>query len=206
MRIEYYGGKRIFFQPLEANDESLIRRWVNDPGVWGLLARRLPVNELREREFIENLYKPQSDLALGIVVRDQDRLIGVAGLHKIDPASRSAVFGIFIGDKENQSRGYGTEAVRLMVRYGFRELNLNRIGLSVYADNERAIRAYRRAGFKQEGRCRQANYRDGAYRDELIFGILQEEWEEDGERKLDEQNAATEQEPESVPAWIPVCQ
>ncbi|MHC4091981.1 MAG: GNAT family N-acetyltransferase, partial [Planctomycetota bacterium] len=151
MSIMYYHGRRIYLRPLELSDEPRLRRWINDPENWKTLKRYLPANELREREFVEGLYKSPEKIALGVVVRDGEHLIGVTGLHMVNPVSRSAVFGIMIGDRKYQSRGYGTETTRLTVRYGFKELNLNRISLSVFADHERAIRAYRRAGFVQEG-------------------------------------------------------
>lgn len=177
MGIHYYEGQRIYLRPLELEDEALLRRWFNDPANWSTLARFLPVNQQREREFIERLYKSTEDLAWGVVVREGDRLIGAAGLHRIAHVNRSAEFGIIIGDRDYQSRGYGTEATRLVVQYGFEELNLNRIGLSVFSDNERGIRAYRRAGFEQEGRRRQAFFRNGGYHDELCFGLLRSDWQ-----------------------------
>jgi RimJ/RimL family protein N-acetyltransferase len=81
-----------------------------------------------------------------------------------------------IGEVSRQNRGYGTEAVRLLVRYGFEILNLNRIGLSVFANNLRAIRTYQKAGFVHEGCLRQARFHGGRYEDEYRFAILREEW------------------------------
>lgn len=192
MNIRYYEGRRIYLRPIEMSDEPQLRCWINDPANWRTLDRFLPVNELGEREFIERLYKSAESLAVGIVVREGDRLIGVAGLHRISPANRSAVFGIVVGNRAYQSRGYGGEATRLMVRYAFSELNLNRVGLTVYADNERAIRAYRRAGFVQEGRLRQAYFRNGAYHDELQFGLLRYDWEEQAHEEPEEPEAEDE--------------
>ena len=192
MRIIYYDGRQIFFQPLEMADEPLLRRWINHPDNWQTLAWFRPVNELREREFIEKLYKEPTDVALGIVVRETERLIGVTGLHRIDQVARRASFGIMIGDPEYRGKGYGTEATRLMISYGFRVLNLNRIGLSVYAGNKPAIRAYRRAGFIQEGRRRQSFYRNGAYEDELQFGILRNEWRGDAGPSFEDAEAVRE--------------
>jgi RimJ/RimL family protein N-acetyltransferase len=150
----------------------MLRGWVSDPAKWSTLGRFLPVNDVREREWIEKLYKDDRDIALGIAVKEGDRLIGVAGLHAISPVNRSATFGIIIGDREFQSKGYGTEATRLMLKYGFEELNLNRIELAVFADHERAVRCYQRAGFVIEGRARQAWFRNGRYHDDLRMAIL----------------------------------
>lgn len=177
LRVVYYMGRQIDFRPLELSDEPQLRRWINDPNVWATLLHRGPINALREREWITSLGKTGKDYVFGIVVRDEDRLIGTTGLHAINPVTRSATFGLMIGDRRYHNRGYGTEATRLALRYGFRELNLNRIELSVYADNWRAIRVYQKCGFQHEGCLRQAIYRNGRYVDEYRFAILREEWE-----------------------------
>ena len=201
MNIRYYEGRRIYLRPIELSDEPKLRQWYNDPGNWSTLARLVPMNELRETEYIRQLYKSPTDIALGIVARDDNRMIGSAGLHGISRPNRSATFGIIIGEREEQSKGYGTEATRIMLRYAFEELNLNRVSLTVYADNRRAIRAYRRAGFVPEGRARSAFYRNGRYHDELLFGILRSEWtrqdEQDGNGELPKE---TECEDEAAPA------
>ena len=87
--------------------------------------------------------------------------------------------GILIGDKEFWNRGYGTDATRALVRWGFDGLNLNRIWLRVYEDNARAIRCYEKVGFRIEGRLRQDRFRDGRYLDTIIMAILRDEFRAD---------------------------
>jgi len=89
---------------------------------------------------------------------------------------RDAMFGIAIGEKDYWSKGYGTEATRLLVNYGFQQLNLHRISSGAPAYNERSLRLHRRVGFHEEGRVRQAMFKNGQYRDRVEFGILREEW------------------------------
>jgi RimJ/RimL family protein N-acetyltransferase len=79
---------------------------------------------------------------------------------------------------EFQNRGVGTDTTRVMLRYGFTELNLRRIQLLAFGYNERAIAAYRKAGFREEGRRREATFRGGRYHDEVIMGVLRREWTE----------------------------
>jgi RimJ/RimL family protein N-acetyltransferase len=173
----HYEGQRIYFRPLEPADELLLRRFINDPHNWQGLHTRGPINECREREWIDQQGKSTTDFVWGIVVRDDDRLIGTTGLHQIDPIARKAEFGINVGDRAFQSKGYGTEAVRLALRYGFEELNLNRLALSVFANNPRAISCYQKVGFQPEGCHRQAAYKNGQYCDVYRFAILRAEWE-----------------------------
>lgn len=172
MTVKYYRGERVYFRPLELADVDRLVAWFNDEENWATLGRFNPVNRLREREYIEGLYKSPADVTLGVVAQDDDALVGCVGLHGICPQARRATFGIVIGDRARQGQGLGSEATRLAVRYGFEELNLNRIELSVFAHNERALRVYRGAGFVQEGRQRQAFYRNGRYHDVLLFAIL----------------------------------
>ncbi|MBI4769217.1 MAG: GNAT family N-acetyltransferase, partial [Chloroflexi bacterium] len=102
--------------------------------------------------------------------------IGSCGLHRIQWRERSAELGISIGDRSYWGRGYGTDTVRTLVNHGFGTLNLNRIFLRVFAHNARAIRAYEKAGFQQEGRLREDHYFGGEYVDTLILSVLQSEW------------------------------
>lgn len=176
-RVVSYAGERIFFRPIELEDEALLRRWINDPAVWRTLCIRPPVNAVREREWIETLSKDPTQTVFGLVVKEDQRLIGTVGLVHIQAAERSADLGISIGEVAYWERGYGREAVELMVRYGFEELNLNRIGLQVYSDNWRAIRCYQKAGFVHEGCLTQAAYRNGRYQDVYLFAMLREQWE-----------------------------
>ncbi len=104
-------------------------------------------------------------------------MIGTTGFHEIDWRNRHGEFGIVIGAKEFWNRGFGADAVRTLVGFGFGELNLERIMLRVYDDNLRAIRCYEKAGFTLEGRLRRDRYHNGRYSDTLLMGVLRSEWE-----------------------------
>jgi len=107
---------------------------------------------------------------------EDDKLIGDIGLH-VHWNHQHAWMGIGIGEPDYRSKGYGTDAVRLICNYGFQELGLWRVQLGVYGNNYRAIRAYEKAGFTLEVRQRMAAYRDGERVDELTMGLLRPEWE-----------------------------
>ncbi len=89
---------------------------------------------------------------------------------------RRAELGIVIGEKAYWGQGYGSDAIRTLLRFAFEEMNLHRVYLRVYEDNARGIRAYEKCGFCIEGRLREANYRKGRYHDELIMGVLRGEF------------------------------
>jgi [ribosomal protein S5]-alanine N-acetyltransferase len=178
MKNPFLIGTKVYLRPLEREDAALIVPWVNDAEVTRTLERFYrPINLQTEVDFIERIYKSEHDVVLGIAVKDTDALIGITGLHQMDFKHRHTVFGIFIGEKGEWGKGYGTEVTMLMTEYAFETLNLNRVGLEVYEDNERGIRAYERVGFKQEGVLRRMMYREGCYWNTIIMSMLREEWE-----------------------------
>lgn len=111
------------------------------------------------------------------IVADE-QMIGFCGVRELDAVARTCEFGITIGDQAYWGRGYGREAIGLVLDYAFRLLNVRRVFLRVHSRNERAIRAYRACGFVEEGRLRRHVWSDGAYDDLVFMGILREEWEQ----------------------------
>jgi RimJ/RimL family protein N-acetyltransferase len=172
-------GKRIRLRSVERSDLEKFVVWINDPEVTAGLALFLPMSSVDEEKWFEGVMKrPQEEKPLAIDMKDGKdwRLIGNSGFFGFDWVARSGEVGIMIGEKTLWNRGYGTEAMALLLCHGFQTLNLNRIFLRVYADNKRAIRAYEKAGFVHEGRMRQAAYKHGSYNDVLYMSILREEW------------------------------
>ncbi|AET61701.1 GNAT family N-acetyltransferase [Paenibacillus terrae] len=109
---------------------------------------------------------------------EDDVLIGFVAIHGIEWNNRIGQLAIGIGNTDYRGKGYGAEAVRLILRYAFYELNLNRVGLDVIEYNEQAIRTYEKAGFQHEGRVRSAVLRDGNSYDRIMMGMLYSEWNE----------------------------
>lgn len=106
----------------------------------------------------------------------EDQLIGFIVLHSIEWNNGCGTVSLGIGRPEWRGKGYGTEALRLVLNYAFYELNLYRVGLDVIGDNLQAIRAYEKVGFRHEGALRGAVHRDGVRVDRLYMGILAEEY------------------------------
>jgi RimJ/RimL family protein N-acetyltransferase len=108
---------------------------------------------------------------------DDNRLLGDINLDVInDWSSRDAFVGLGIGERQNWGKGYGTDAMKVMLRFAFTEVNLRRVTLTVFEYNPRAIRSYEKIGFQHEGRLRGALLRDGKRWDMLYMGILREDW------------------------------
>jgi RimJ/RimL family protein N-acetyltransferase len=174
-------GQRIRLRHVEREDLPRFVDWLNDPEVRQGLAMHLPISQVEEEQWFENMLKRDNDeRPLVIEVKGQDgwTMIGNSGFFNIDWRNRCAELGIFIGDKTLWNQGYGTETMRLLLHHGFTTLNLHRIFLRVYEENPRAVRAYEKAGFILEGRMRQAEFRDGNYLDVLLMSVLRPEWKE----------------------------
>lgn len=172
-------GRAVYLRPIEREDADPFQAWMNDQDVVGNLAIHRPVTREEEMRFTERATAggDPSEAVFAIVRKRGDLLLGATGLHAIDWRRRMAGFGIHIGRKEEWGKGYGTEATELIVSYGFRELNLNRVWLWVYEFNARGIGAYKRVGFRLEATLRQDCFRDGRYWDVHHMGILRSDWE-----------------------------
>jgi diamine N-acetyltransferase len=176
-------GKRIRLRAPERDDLPDFIKWINDPEVRAGLSLFLPISMVEEEQWFDNMLKsPAEEHPLSIDVKNKNEwiTIGDIGLFELDSIARSAEAGILIGDKSYWNQGYGTEAMKLLLKHGFETLNLNRIFLRVYADNPRAIRCYEKVGLIHEGRMRQARFSQGKYVDVLFMGILREEWKNNG--------------------------
>lgn len=139
------------------------------------------------REWMEKHLEEEKDTFwFSIQTLEDGRLLGDIDLMVINWASRDAFVGLGIGEREFWGKGYGTEAMRLVLHYAFLELNLRRVTLNVFEYNERAIRSYEKAGFRLEGRQRKVIQREGRRWDIIFMGILREEWmENNGYRNSD---------------------
>ena len=173
-------GKNVLLRPIEKEfDIDLFLCWFNDAEVIRGLSIPLPVTREREIEWIKTTNLSTSNIVLAIELQRNARskiTIGVCGLHNINPKDRNAVFGITIGAKEHWGKGYGTEAAKLMIAYGFDYLNLHRISSSVIDSNESSIRMHDKLGFTKEGRRKEVFFKNGQYQDEITFGIVRSDW------------------------------
>ena len=172
-------SERVILREFRREDIPAIHAWTNDREIVRFLSWAVFPQTLRETErFVEQQMSGEDPMNRGFVIglHEGDPCIGTTGLIPIDWRNRSAELGIVIGKHEYLGKGYGREAVDLLLGFGFNELNLHRIGLQVFDFNERAIRAYRKSGLVEEGRLREAFYREGSYHDILIMGITEEEF------------------------------
>ena len=170
-------GERIYLSPRNTEEVEKFTEWLNDFQVTDYTGRSAYITTLEgeKKYFVENNEKNYNFF---IVTLDNDKLIGTVGLENYDAINRTATLGIFIGDKEYRSQGYGTEAIKLILDYGFNYLNLNNINLFLISSNDRALICYQKCGFKEYGRRRKCKFVNGKYYDNIEMDILSEEFKE----------------------------
>jgi RimJ/RimL family protein N-acetyltransferase len=155
-------------------------RWRRDTEYWRLLDTS-PVSlfsvKAFQKDFEKNLEKkPFDDYLFSIHTLESDQVIGFIWLGAIEWNHGNGWVGVGLGERAYWGKGYGTEAMRVILRYAFTELNLHRVSLDVFSYNPRAIRSYEKVGFLFEGRLRKLLARDGERADDVWMGILREEW------------------------------
>lgn len=166
---------RVGLTPITRADAPQLFRWINDRDLVRFNSAYQPVHEPTHMQWLEGLTQRTDLVAFAIRIRRTGRLIGVCQLTAISRVHRSAELQIRLGDAAARGRGYGSEAVRLLLDHAFHDLNLHRVSLQVFATNAAAIRTYERAGFRHEGRLRDAAFIGGEYVDVRLMGILREE-------------------------------
>ena len=174
-------GDTVLLRPLKRSDITNFLKWNNDPEVIQYLAMYLPMTEMAQEKLIEDAAsRIQAGTGVIFIIEviegNSSKPIGPVALNGINPRDHNATFGISIGEKDYWGKGYGTEATRLILDYGFQQLNLHRISSSVLAFNERSIRLHKKVGFKEEGLQREAIFQNGRFHDHVMFGILRDEW------------------------------
>ncbi|MBL7124613.1 MAG: GNAT family N-acetyltransferase [Dehalococcoidales bacterium] len=171
-------GEKIYFSPLNKEDfVTNMLRWVNDPEVTHyMFTGTLPATLEQLEEEYKQITKSKNEVVFAIIDKEANKYIGNIGLYQINWTSRTAEMRRFIGEKKVWKKGYGTEAAKLIVAYGFERLNLNRIWAGNNVENIGSWKSNEKAGFKREGILRQEIYRNGKYYDAVRHGILREEY------------------------------
>jgi len=170
-------GERIALGPLKREHLPLYLRWINDfPTLRTLAARPGPMTFEQEAAWFERAAAGDLGITFTIYELATQRPIGNTMLRDVDYRHRTAEFAIMIGEPESRGKGYGTEATRLMLDYAFTALGLHNVGLSVYAFNLAAQRAYKKAGFREAGCRRQAHWMGGKLWDVIYMDCLATEF------------------------------
>ena len=166
---------RVTLSPITMADAPVLFKWINDRDLVLFNSAYQPTHEASHRAWLKGLAARKDLVAFAIRAARTRRLLGMCQLTSISRVHRTADLQIRMGDNQTRGKGLGLEAVRLLCAFGFRDLNLHRISLQVFATNKRAIKTYQRAGFTHEGTLREAAFIDGQRVDVVVMGILEDE-------------------------------
>lgn len=169
-------NKDVTLRAFESRDALNLQSFRNDQEAVGLLGGFATSFAIEDAlDWISRHRKYTDERLWAIADAGSDCCIGHVGLYKIDHRIRKAEFGILIGDTTYHRRGIGTQVTSRVLDYGFDQLNLNKISLSVLITNVRARALYTKLGFVEEGRLRDDDFRNGTYNDTILMGLLAEE-------------------------------
>lgn len=179
MSINKLIGEKVYLRPITMDDTALIVRWRSNPAVYMNLYSRKPSSDQEHICWMENNVLTGKCVQFIIVERQTDQPVGSVFIKNIDRQANKGEYGIFIGEDRARGKGLASEVAKLVLRYGFSDLGLHRVYLSVFAYNRAAIRSYERAGFEIEGIARDEflDERTGRYEDVVWMAAIKEEWE-----------------------------
>jgi len=170
-------GEKVFISPINHDDYEVFTKWKNDlEDVVMMGWDRVSYGVLMEKNNLENIAKNPENYQMCIVLKETEQLIGYISLFDVDNINRTAKLGMQVGEKEYRGKGYGEEALELILSFAFKMLNINNVMLFVYEFNDKAINLYKKVGFKEIGRRRQAFYVNRVYFDEIFMDILSDEY------------------------------
>jgi RimJ/RimL family protein N-acetyltransferase len=170
-------GKKIILDSVDSGHIERFRSWRNDPELRKYFREYREINDQMQKKWFEKISSDSNQVNFSIKDKNNGKLIGHCGLYYISWTNRTGEFGIYVGDRAYRGGGYGSDALRQLCRYGFEELNLNRIWCEVYSNNA-SLDMYRHIGFVDEGLLRKNYYSEGRYWDSNILSMLREEYEQ----------------------------
>lgn len=168
-------GERLYLRAVELEDAPRVVAWLNHPEVRVHLAHETPLSRVAEEQFLRGLADRKDERILLIVLKEQDRPIGLVGLHP-KKCARAREVGILIGERDCWDQGHGREALALMLDHAFLDLDVHRVELFVHEENARGVACYEKLGFVREGVLREAHFREGRFGNDVVMSVLGPEW------------------------------
>lgn len=171
----FLSGERVNLCTAEQSDVEFLQESVSDSRIWRAVGRNTPYNLDQEREFYQAVFCDQSTVHLLVTVEDER--VGVVAFEGIDQEVGTAEMNYWIIPSQ-WGNGYGTEAAKRLIRYGFDQLNLRKIIAKVTGFNDASKQVLEKIGFVKEGVQREQVFVDGEYQDSYLYGLLKREWQE----------------------------
>ncbi len=179
MKNPFLIGETVYLRTIDEEDlNANYREWLNDEEVCRYNSHhRFPNYDENMRDYYERVIKSRENLVLAICDKKTDAHIGNIALENIDTLNQSAELAILIGDKSAWGKGFGTDAVRLLISHGFKELNLHRIYCGTSEDNKGMQKLALSLGFTEEGRARDGIFKRGSFKNVIYYSLIRDEFE-----------------------------
>jgi RimJ/RimL family protein N-acetyltransferase len=171
-------GTKVRLREYRKEDIKLAKDFMNNPEIRKFLYPGIPylITLEDEEKWYESNTSLKDEYSFAIETLTEKKYIGGCGVNKIDWKNSVAEVGVVIGNTEYLGKGYGTDAMRILIKFIFNQMNIHKIRLKVFSFNKRAIKSYEKCGFIVEGRMREEIFRDGKYHDNIVMGMLKEEY------------------------------
>ena len=170
------GGKSVRLRQIEESDLPKLCDWRNSPYIRAYTREYRPLNMLNQSRWISSLLTDQTNIMFIVERLESSEIIGCCGLTNINWKEGHGEVSIYIGEEKWQKKGYASDTIQVLLKYGFGELRLHRIYAIIFEYNESSIRLFEKNGFKFEGKQRESRFWDSKFYDELIYGILDREF------------------------------
>lgn len=169
---------RIYLRALEPDDYQVTIKWRSDEEIQNMVGgAKYFVSSEKEKEWVRSAIFDKERMVLGICLKENNKLIGTVNIQEFDWINRSCHVPILIGDKDEWSKGYATEARMMALKFAFYERGMNRVWATILDNNMPSVKMHEKCGYKQEGVLRQSVYKDGAFHDQIVMSILKEEFD-----------------------------
>ena len=172
-------GEKVWLRPLEERDMPAYVAGINDTEVGGLAGYRMPISLEQAKGWLERVnetWKKGEGFFFAVCELGDDRFVGTTWLKEVDHWHGNAELAIYM-DRDHIGKGFGTDAQRVLLTFAFNAVGLNRVWLTAYASNPRAIRSYEKLGFRHEGLMRQSWRGANGLEDSVLMAILRDEWQ-----------------------------
>ena len=174
-----YNGDLVKLRAYKEDDVERAVEFINDEEVKKLLDSNIPfpMTKWQEEEWVKRR-KAETNFTYDFAIEDLDtgKYIGGCSINECNLKNRNCTIGIMIGDKNYWGKGYGSDALKVLIKFIFEEVNMDKIKLNVFSFNKRAISCYKKVGFKEEGLLKREIYRNGRYYDEVPMALFKEDW------------------------------
>lgn len=167
-----YNGRNIRLRPFEKADQKQYREWVNNSDIASLVDRILPVSEYEHDKWYSSIMDRQNCVFFAIETIESAKFIGAIWLWDIDFRHRKAEVRVLIGESSSVNKGLGTEAITLIQSFAFEKVNLHKLFAYVLSKNQRAVRAFEKAGFETEAELKEDRFVNGVYEDVAILACI----------------------------------